>query len=305
MRWFGWFRRQPPIAAPEPHVGSGAKVVAGRLRVRGVPYNLPRDLEEMNRLDFQHYLFRAALRGNFVAPIDRTGAILDVGTGTGRWAREMAQTFPQAAVVGLDIHPPPVDETSTAQPGTDLRPPNYTFVSGNVLEGLPFADASFDFVHMRMLVSAIPHDRWPYVAQELVRVTRPGGWVESVEALLPTNGGPVAEQLMDWIRAISLRRGVDIADAAHVQKHLAAAGLTQVRTQELTIPCGDYGGRIGKMMATDYFAGVKAVGGVMVAQGLTTETRFEQVLTLAMQDIASPRYRCVFPVFVAYGQRAF
>ncbi len=305
MRWFGWFRRQLPLSAPEPHVGSGAKVVAGRLRVRGVPYNLPRDLEEMNRLDFQHYLFRAALRGNFVAPIDRPGAMLDVGTGTGRWAREMAQTFPQAAVIGLDIHPPPVDEAGETQQRTDLLPPNYTFVSGNVLEGLPFADASFDFVHMRMLVSAIPHDRWPFVAQELVRVTRTGGWVESVEALLPTNGGPVAEQPMDWIRAISLRREVDIADATHVQRHLAAAGLTQVTLHELTIPCGNYGGRIGKMMATDYFAGVKAVGGVMVAQGLTTQDHFDKVLTQAMQDIASPRYRCVFPVFVAYGQRTF
>src|SRR5215472_14834397 len=102
MRWFGWFRRQPPMSEPELYVGSGARVIAGRLRVRGVPYNLPRDLEEMNRLDFQHYLFRAALQGNYLAPLHQPGSILDVGTGTGRWAREVAVEFPQANVVGLD-----------------------------------------------------------------------------------------------------------------------------------------------------------------------------------------------------------
>lgn len=121
---------------------------------------------------------------------------------------------------------------------------------------------------MRLLVSAIPHDRWPYVVRELVRVTRPGGWVESVEAMLPVNGGPIAEQLMDWIRAISQRRGVEIADAMAVGGLLHAAGAVDVSTRLVEIPCGDYGGRVGKMMAADYFSGVKAVGGVIAAQGV-------------------------------------
>jgi len=61
--------------------------------------------------------------------------------------------------------------------GVDLRPPNYAFVAGNILEGLPFADGGFDFVHMRLVFFAIPADRWPFVIGELVRVTRLGaGW---------------------------------------------------------------------------------------------------------------------------------
>lgn len=303
MGWFDWLRRGRGATTAVVDTASPTGVVAGRMRVRGVPYNLPRDLEEMNRLDFQHYLFRNALHGNYAAPVNAPASILDVGTGTGRWAREMAQLFPQANVVGLDVNPPPVDTVAAAGNAGDLLPPNYSFTVGNILEGLPFPDASFDFVHMRLLVSAIPHDRWPYVVGELVRVTRSGGWVESVEAVLPTNGGPVAEQLMDWIRAISLRRGVEIADAMRVGELLRASGLAGVTTGLAQIPCGDYGGRVGKMMATDYFSGVKAVGGVIAAQGLATLEQFDQTLAQAMRDIASPRYRCIFPVYIAYGQR--
>ena len=131
---------------------------------------MPRDLEETNRLDFQHYLLRHALQRNFVAPIGETPRdILDVGTGTGRWAREMALQFPHASVVGVDVNPPPIDQAAAAGQGEVMRPPNYAFVPGNILEQLPCPDSSFDFVHMRLLVSAIPHERWRGVVGELVQ----------------------------------------------------------------------------------------------------------------------------------------
>jgi ubiquinone/menaquinone biosynthesis C-methylase UbiE len=43
----------------------------------------------MNRLDFQHFILRQAFKGNYAAPIRNPARILDVGTGTGRWATEM------------------------------------------------------------------------------------------------------------------------------------------------------------------------------------------------------------------------
>lgn len=58
---------------------------------------------------------------------------------------------------------------------------NYTFVQGNILEQLPFAPMSFDFIHQRMLNFGIPRDKWQHVLQELLRVTRLGGWIELME----------------------------------------------------------------------------------------------------------------------------
>src|SRR5215472_351542 len=100
MRWFGWLRRRR--AVKENGSSGDESVMYGRKRTRGVPYLMPTDLEEMSRLDFQHYMLRYALRGNYATPITNPGSILDVGTGTGRWAREMAQLFPRANVIGVD-----------------------------------------------------------------------------------------------------------------------------------------------------------------------------------------------------------
>src|SRR5579883_2951423 len=201
MRWFGWFRKKKTAADEQ----SMMATIGGRTFTRGIPYALPRDLEEMNRLDFQHFLLRQAFKGNYAAPIGNPGSILDVGAGTGRWAREMALLFPQAQVVGIDVNVPPVDEAASGGAASEPLPPNYRFVAGNVLEGLPFPDASFDFVHMRLLVAGIPHDRWPGVIKELARVTQPGGWVESVESPSLQRGGPATERIIQWIRDLSAR----------------------------------------------------------------------------------------------------
>src|SRR5260370_21837646 len=97
--------------------------------------------------------------------------ILDVGSGSGIWAQEVAHQFPAASVFGLDLEPPrPLSSAASAT----SSPPNYHFVQGNVLQGLPFPDDTFDFTHQRMLVVAIPAQDWPRVVQERARVTRPG-----------------------------------------------------------------------------------------------------------------------------------
>ncbi len=292
---------QQDIGAIGP-VSAVTRTVGGRTHARGIPYVLPRDLEEMNRLDFQHYVLRQAFKGNFVAPIQNPRAILDVGAGTGRWAREVATVFPTANVVGLDINPPQIDEHAEAG-GEELRPPNYAFVAGNVLEGLPFADGTFDFVHMRLLVLALPHDRWPFVISELIRVTRPGGWVESVEVIEDQQGGRAVDQIMAWVSAMLQRRGIDITDGSRVGGLLQAQGLSNVSSRRVEVPIGVHGGRVGKLMSADILNGMQAVRGPMEALGLTTAAEFDRMYAEAQRAMESPSVHCVAPFYISIGQK--
>ncbi len=307
MRWFGWFRKKQPkqagaMQALDFQEGAPVAIVAGRLRAVGLPYALPRDLEEVNRLDFQHYMLRYAFQGLYAAPIGQPASILDVGTGTGRWAREMAQLFPRTKVVGVDINPPAADEQAGA--GLDLRPPNYTFLAGNVLEGLPIADGSFDFVHMRLLFTAIPADRWQQVIAELARVTRRGGWIESVETTGLHDGGPNVDLLMSWITQLSARRGVDLTRAAGVGEVMRGVGLSNVSSSTVNLPTGAYGERLGGMLATDFVSVCRGFGGVIVSAGLATQEAVDQTIDAMRADFARSPFRCYTPFYIAYGQRA-
>ncbi len=304
MRWFGWIRRKRGANAGAEAEDRPTALIGGRVRTRGIPYQMPLDIEEMNRLDFQHFMLRALLRGNYIAPIRRPQSVLDVGTGTGRWAREMAVEFPDANVIGLDVNQPLIDEAAEARSGLDLRPLNYTFVPGNILEGVPLADRSFDFVHMRALITAIPHDRWPFVVGELTRVTRPGGWVESLEVTPLERGGPAINQLMIWLTAVLAARSVEFADGGKVGDRMREVELAHVTVRTLSMPCGDWGGRIGKMLAIDWVSVLSALGGMMVARGITSSEQLDQVFAAARAELSSSRIRCIMPTYIAYGQRA-
>ncbi len=304
MVWFrlGWRGRaaatpssQHPHNTPPRRFG----IFGGRRYLNDVSYFLPKDATEINRLDFQHFLFRHAMHGNFSAPIQQPLSILDVGTGTGRWATEMARQFPQANVIGLDLVAPPADDTNSTQK-SEPRPENYIFVQGNVLEGLPFPDRTFDFVHQRLLVAGIPLTRWPGVVNELLRVTTPGGWVELLEAI-PARGGPAMNQLYEWLVGVGLPRGVDIRTTHQIGQYLLDAGAQQVNYRQLDMPMGNWGDRSGVMMEANYFALHQGIRGPLLAQGVTTAAEFDTVMARAKAEIAEGHY--IWPYFLAYGQR--
>jgi ubiquinone/menaquinone biosynthesis C-methylase UbiE len=311
MSLFGWLRRGRQTGGAPALGGRGASgaegeanplmLIHGRTRTAGVPYALPRDTEEINRLDFQHYMLRYAFQGLYAAPLGDPASILDVGTGTGRWAIEMAELFPAAQVVGLDVNPPPPDER--ADRGMDTRPPNYQFTPGNILEGLPFPTGAFDFVHMRLLFTGMPLDRWPSVIGELARVARPDGWVESVESANLLQTGPAFAQVQTWLNQVVARRGVDIDAAVRVGDWMRAAGLVNVQVVTVNLPTGAYGGRIGTMMAQDILSAFNALKGFVAAAGIASESEFDALLAAARAELNAPTCRTVTPFHIAYGQR--
>jgi SAM-dependent methyltransferase len=133
-------------------------------------------------------LFRGPLRAQFdalapewdeilgdeaLAPLDAAlgrletapGRILDLGTGTGKAARLVAERFPQAEVVGVDLAPAMVEQASRLLPRE---------LAGHVCfevadaSALPFGDGEFDLI---VLLNMIPF------FGELARVTAPAGTV--------------------------------------------------------------------------------------------------------------------------------
>lgn len=105
--------------------------------------------------------------------------ILDIGSGNGVWVVEAAKYWKGCEVVGLDIvslHP----DLARHSKDKDLLK-RVSWVHANFLEGLPFANESFDFVHVKRIARGVPEDKWDELFEEITRVMKPGAAFEVVE----------------------------------------------------------------------------------------------------------------------------
>ncbi|BCL79650.1 class I SAM-dependent methyltransferase [Ktedonobacteria bacterium brp13] len=269
--------------------------IRGRRHRVDVPYALPKDELEEERINFQHYALHKLLGGNYHAPIDHTvERILDVGTGTAQWAYDIARQFPHAQVCGLDL------EQSR---GTGfLSPENYSFVQGNILEPLPFPDNTFDFVHQRLLVSAIPTAHWPTVVQELIRVTRPGGYIELAEAgNCYHHVGVHTYTFLQWGQAASAQRSIDLATMKHLGELLARAKLGHINTRTFLLPVGSWGGKEGALYAKDMYAAFQGLKNFFCQVGGIDPHQFDATLSALPQEWEA--YHTTHEFYVAYGQK--
>jgi SAM-dependent methyltransferase len=101
------------------------------------------------------------------AALDRLSSpprrVLDLGTGTGKAARVVAERFPEAEVVGVDLSPAMIEEARRVLPAERSGSVRFEVADAS---RLPFDARAFDLV---VLLNMIPF------FQELARVTAPGG----------------------------------------------------------------------------------------------------------------------------------
>jgi SAM-dependent methyltransferase len=117
-----------------------------------------------------HYLaIQIVFQGKlFLAPIDDPRSILDVGTGTGIWAINVADRYLSARVVGTDLSP--------IQP--KYVPPNVEFELYDMDDDWNMDDR-YDLIHTRNYYYSVRS--WSKFYAQAFRSLKSGGWVENQE----------------------------------------------------------------------------------------------------------------------------
>ncbi len=137
-------------------------------RPRGAGYIHGTDASEQARLE----LLNRLTNGPFLEFLNVQTAmrVLEVGSGLGILAAEVAAVADRVEVVGL--------ERSSDQLSVAIQSPRVRYVQGDAHE-LPFADGSFDLVYCRYLLEHVADPQ--RVLKQMRRVTRAGGRVAAME----------------------------------------------------------------------------------------------------------------------------
>ena len=206
-------------------------------------YFAPNDSQQNNQLEIFHHINRLLLDSClFTSPLtpeQLSGSkVLDLGTGTGCWAIDFADTFPHVQVLGNDLSP--------VQP--TWVPGNCTFEVDDFTKPWLHGQGVFSLIFARCIAGCVRN--WKLLLAEARGALAPGGWFESVEATVEFwdrryEGGvlPEGSKLAQLTRegrkaAESVGRGFGCVGS--VKKGLEEAGFVDVEETVWEVPVGGW-----------------------------------------------------------------
>lgn len=130
-------------------------------------------------------------------PDFRPRRILDIGCGLGHNVLPIAETFPDAEVIGVDAGAPMLRYGLARAKAMGID--NVRFMQGDAADLSQFENESFDWIQSTMFLHETSYKSMPMIFRETYRLLRPGGIVLHVEQPQYTNEMPLFEQAMrDW-----------------------------------------------------------------------------------------------------------
>ncbi|KAK7420247.1 hypothetical protein QQX98_002902 [Neonectria punicea] len=191
-------------------------------------------------MDVNHHTLTLGIGDKLhLAPLDKekVQSVVDIGTGTGVWAIDFADEYPNASVVGTDISP--------IQPS--WIPPNLKFEIEDCTREWTFKNNSIDYIHIRWLVGSISD--WNALFGQAFRCCKPGGWVESYEtsSIITSDNNTVKKDsaLGQWGK-IFIEGGEKIGSSFTIledgiqRKEMEKAGFVSIEEFDFKCPVGGW-----------------------------------------------------------------
>jgi ubiquinone/menaquinone biosynthesis C-methylase UbiE len=269
----------------------------------------PESGAEMARLTNQDHIVTKYMGGLFseLDDLSTIRRVLDVACGPGGWAQEVAFTYPSMEVVGFDISNAMVKyaRAQASVQGLD----NATFHVMDLQKRWDFPDQSFDFVNSRF-ITFLPAQVWHHLAQEVGRITRPGGYIRLTETewwCLSTS--PALEELNNTItRSVKLQGGFSTTGRftgvlPMLGQLLQEAGCDEIHYKTHAID-HSYGTEAYESFRRDAEVIFKLAQPQMVALGLATQAELDRLYDEMLIQMRQETFRGLMLIVSAYGQKA-
>lgn len=267
------------------------------------------NVSEMTRLIEQDRLITAAMGGLFQRQLDLAPVhdLLDIACGPGGWDMDVARSYPDKHVTGVDISRLMITFARTQAAVHEL--PNTHFLVMDVTRSLRFPDASFDFINARLLFSFMRPQKWPHLLRECMRLLRPGGILRLTECEMAHTNSPAFEALGGFLGQALKRAGQSFSPDGRtvgitpcLRNFLRDAGFADIQHEAYAIDWS-HGAPGHEGTVQDFVIGLKLGQAFLVGAGVTSDREYSRLYEQAVNHMQEPGFYAIWFYLSAWGKK--
>lgn len=270
-------------------------------------YLLPNDEREKDRLDMvYHAILQIFEEKAFFAPVKNPQRIVDMGTGTGIWALDVGDQYPEAHVVGIDLSP--------IQP--KWVSPNVEFRIDDIDNPWVFT-RPLSLIHSRLMSGHSIRNWLTYFRQCYLHLA-PGGWVEAQDISFfpqsfPSGPFPPDSHILQWhalFHSGMRAAGCDLSlTGDEIRTAMEQAGFVNICVRNEMLPIGPWSSdprlhSAGKLIRDSIIEGLGGISSAVFTRILGWEVlNLELFLEKVRREWKSKNIHGYWPLFSIYGQK--
>ncbi|CAK7271502.1 hypothetical protein SEPCBS57363_004654 [Sporothrix epigloea] len=268
-------------------------------------YHFPNDEPEQAREDMRHCMMVHTCGGALhYAPLKNPQKVLDIGTGTGIWAIDMGDEYPEAEVVGIDLSP--------IQPS--WVPANVRFLVDDAEQPWVTEPETYDYIHIRNMASAVKN--WDSLMTQALTALKPGGWIEiqDLNWLLRCDDDTMGPdysltQMTKYMGQALSNFGIKLHSPDDNPERLTEAGFVDIRHKIDKVPVGTWPRdpnmkTIGLYNRSTMYDGLHGIAMGPLTRGLKwTPEEVEVFLVSVRKDLLDSRVHSYVHMHTLCGQK--
>jgi ubiquinone/menaquinone biosynthesis C-methylase UbiE len=265
---------------------------------------------EIARLIEQDKLLTQAMGGLLPEEPDLSSAeqILDLACGPGKWAIDLAFTYPGIEIMGVDLDATIINYADALAASRGLT--NVTFEVMDIKKPLEFEDNTFDLINARSIVGLMDQASWPSLLTECKRILKPGGLVRITEGEAVITNSTALQQLNNFLTQTMHKQGrtfsVDgnsFGIAYILGTLLRTAGFEKLEKRPFILDAS-YGTELHYSSCKDAETLFPLLKPFFLKSGLVTEEEFDQLYQTMLIDTLGDDFTCITFGLTTWGRKA-
>lgn len=264
-------------------------------------------------LQFQHRFFLTAMDGvlcHFPCMLKGNAVILDLLCGPGNWGIDISRKYPEAQVWGIDSNQNMIElaqENAVYHSSGNLH-----FRLGDYAQALPFANETFDLIHLQNGTSFFSLHQWPLLMTEVVRLLKPGGWLQLIDFEMGVVSHPAIHRLLalrgQLLTALNRSTGLSgqwkLTSSTLGLHRMSQYAFTNAGYHLYPLNLGGWHNQIGRKYLTWCLARPENMLSLVELAGISTAEDWQLLVRQAQWEVQQLDFCGVGMLLAAFGQKS-